>query len=59
MGFNPPNEEYVYGSPNGKASSQLTPKEVEDLLRDIETHNIEIAIQNRWLKIGEQDNTLN
>ncbi|GAH63859.1 unnamed protein product, partial [marine sediment metagenome] len=35
MGFNPPS----YGSPNGKASSQLTPKEAEDLLRDIETHN--------------------
>ena len=49
----------IYGSPNGKASSQLTPKEAEDLLKDIETLNIEIAIQNRWLKIGEQDNLLN
>lgn len=55
MGFNPP----CYGSPMGKASSQLTPEEVDNLLRDMEKHNIEIAIRNRWLKIGEQDNTLN
>jgi len=59
VGFNPPSEEYVYGSPDGKASSQLTLEEADNLFRDIETCNIEIAIRNRWLKIGEQDNTLN
>ena len=54
MGFDLP----IFGSPDGKASSQLTPEGVGDILKDVDidyiiTCNTEIAIRNRWLKIGE------